>query len=98
VVFKLNYFEVLFDTFKPFLDDKKKPLNTLEVSNIWLYAGMGGNTLRLEEIWMNTSQDDKLREIVENVFLVHKEIVNELNEFLLKKKVYHCRKLVHLSQ
>ncbi|MFD4932904.1 DUF3231 family protein [Peribacillus butanolivorans] len=83
----MNYFEVLYDTFKPFLDGEKKPLNTLEVSNIWLYAGMGENTLRLEEIWINTIQDNELREKVKNVFLVHKEIVTELKEFLVKEGV-----------
>ncbi|MGG1679267.1 DUF3231 family protein [Neobacillus sp. NRS-1170] len=83
----MNYFEILYDTFKPFLDGEKKPLNTLEVGNIWLYAGMGQNTLRLEEVWVNTIQDNELKEKVNNVFLVHKEIVNELNEFLLKESV-----------
>ncbi len=83
----MNYFEILYDTFKPFLDGEKKPLNTLEASNIWLYAGMGQNTLRLEEIWVNTIQDMELKKIVMNVFRVHKEIVNELNEFLLNEGV-----------
>ncbi|MDQ0201222.1 DUF3231 family protein [Neobacillus ginsengisoli] len=83
----MNYFEVLYDTFKPFLDDEKKPLNTLEVSNIWLYAGMGTNTLRLEEVWINSIQDNELKEKVKDVFLVHKEIVKELNEFLLNEGI-----------
>ncbi|RBP96149.1 uncharacterized protein DUF3231 [Cytobacillus firmus] len=83
----MNYFETLFDTIKPFLDGEKKPLNTLEASNLWLYAGMGQNTLRLEEVWINTVQDNEFKEIITSVFHVHKEIVNDLNEFLLQEGV-----------
>lgn len=83
----MNYFEVVYNAIKPYLDNEKKPLNTLEVSNIWLYAGMGDSTIRLEEVWLNTIQDNELREKVKDVFLVHNEIVNELMEFLLKEGV-----------
>jgi hypothetical protein len=48
---------------------------------------MGENTLRLEEVWINTIQDNELREKVNNIFLVHKEIVTEMKEFLLKEGV-----------
>jgi len=83
----MNYFKVLLDTFKPFLDGEKKPLNTLEVGNIWMYTGMGQSTLRLEEIWLNTIEDQELRKIIHEIFLTHREIVNDLQEFLVKEGV-----------
>jgi hypothetical protein len=83
----MNYFGILYDAFKPFLDGEKKPLNTLEVSNIWMYTVMGNSTLRLEELWINTAQDEELRKTLKQIYAVHKEIVSDLKEFLLKEGV-----------
>jgi len=83
----MNYFEVLYDSVKPFLDGEKKPLNTLEVSNIWMYTSMGQSTLRLEEIWINTIEDKELRKKIKDIFKVHKEIVSDLQDFLVKEGV-----------
>ncbi|WP_027409166.1 DUF3231 family protein [Anoxybacteroides tepidamans] len=83
----MNYLGMLYDLFKPFLDGEKKPLNTLEVSNIWMYTVMGDSTLRLEEIWINTAQDNELRETLKDIYATHKEIVADLKKFLLNEGV-----------
>ncbi len=83
----MNYFEVLYDTIKPFLDGEKRPLNTMEVSNMWLYTAMGETTLRIEQITINTVEDEELRKIMELALQTHSEVVNEVKDFLLKHSV-----------
>ncbi|MFT9498138.1 hypothetical protein [Anaerosolibacter sp.] len=57
----MNVFEVAYDSFKPFLTGEKKPLNVLEVSNLWFYLAIYNNTLRNEELAYNTAQNNDLK-------------------------------------
>ena len=84
----MNLFEIVYDGFKPFLDDEKKPLNVLEVSNLWFYLAATESSMRNEEIAYNIVQDpelrEKLKDLKENI---HKPMYDELIEFLTKEGV-----------
>lgn len=58
----MNPIEVVSDIFKPFLDREKKPLNVLEVGNLWLYCAIAENSLRNEQSVFNIVQDKELKE------------------------------------
>lgn len=84
----MNPFEVLYDSFKPFLDGEKRPLNVLEVGNLWMYLAGVENTMRNEEIAYNTAQDkelkQKLKDARENV---HQPIVQDIKKLFQNEGV-----------
>ncbi len=84
----MNLFEVIHDTFEPFLDGEKKPLNVMEVSNLWFFLLGTETTLRNQELGYNLAQDEELKRIIlDSKENLHIPIRDELREFLKKEGV-----------
>ncbi|MBO1512466.1 DUF3231 family protein [Metabacillus bambusae] len=84
----MNLFEMIHDAFEPFMDDEKKPLNVMEVTNLWFFLLGTETTMKNEEIGYNLAQDEELKQILLDVKEnLHIPIKKELTEFLRKEGV-----------
>lgn len=84
----MNIFEVINDTFEPFLDGKKRPLNIMEATNLWFFLAISNTTMRNEEIAYNLAQDQELKEKLRDAKVsVHQPIAKEIQDFLLAERV-----------
>lgn len=84
----MNIFEVIHDTFGPFLDGEKRPLNIMEATNLWFFLAISELTMRNEEIAYNLAQDPDLKEKLKDVKMnVHQPIAKEIQDLLLAEKV-----------
>jgi hypothetical protein len=88
MVVLMNILEVMHDTFEPFLDGEKKPLNIMEVTNLWFFLAISDTTMRNEEIAYNLAQDQELKQKLWDAKVsVHQPIAKEIQEFLIAEKV-----------
>ncbi|MBP1155087.1 MULTISPECIES: DUF3231 family protein [unclassified Paenibacillus] len=84
----MNFFEIIKDTFKPFLDGEKPPLHVGEVMNLWFYLTGTEQTLRVDQVSYNVVQDPELKGKLEDIINnIHKPMINELTEFLKKEGI-----------
>ncbi|MDQ0973778.1 hypothetical protein QFZ31_003656 [Neobacillus niacini] len=84
----MKVLELIQDIFQPFMDGKKRPLNVMEVSNLWFFLLGTETTMRNEEIGINLAQDPELKQILKDIKeTVHIPIRDELKEFLMKEGV-----------
>ncbi|MBB6217779.1 hypothetical protein HNQ80_003902 [Anaerosolibacter carboniphilus] len=83
----MNLLEVAYDSFKPFINGEKKPLNVMEVSNLWFYLAICNNTLRNEELAYNTAQNSELKKILKDARDIHKSAAEEINKLLKSEGV-----------
>ena len=84
----MNLLEILTDTLIPLVDGKKPPLNIGEAMNLWFYLTATEQTMRGEEVSLNTVQDKELRaKLVDVIDNVHVPIRDELTEFLRKEGI-----------
>lgn len=84
----MKLFDLIQDVFEPFMDGEKRPLNVMEVSNLWFFLLGTETTMRNEEIGYNLAQDPELKQILKDVReTVHIPIRDELKEFLMKEGV-----------
>lgn len=84
----MKLMNVIHDAFAPFLDGEKKPLNVMEVTNLWFYLLATETTLRNEEISYNLAQDPKLKSMIKDITdTIHIPMRDELQEFLKKEGV-----------
>lgn len=74
--------------FEPFIDDEQKPLNVMEVTNLWFFLLGTETTMRNEEIGYNLAQDEELKLILKDVREnLHIPIKKEISDFLKKEGV-----------
>jgi hypothetical protein len=84
----MKLFDLIHDVFEPFMDGEKKPLNVMEVSNLWFFLLGTVTTMRNEEIGYNIAQDPELKRILKDIRdTVHIPIREELIEFLMKEGI-----------
>jgi hypothetical protein len=84
----MKLFELIQDVFQPFMDGEIRPLNVMEVSNLWFFLLGTETTMRSEEIGYNLAQDPELKQILKDIReTVHIPIRDELKEFLMKEGV-----------
>ncbi|MDR4945440.1 DUF3231 family protein [Neobacillus cucumis] len=84
----MNLFEVIHDAFQPFMDGEKRPLNVMEVSNLWFFLLGTETSLRSEEIHYNLSEDPELKQLLKDIReTVHIPIRDEIREFLIKEGI-----------
>jgi hypothetical protein len=84
----MEFFGLMHDVFKPFMDGEKRPLNVMEVSNLWFFLLGTETTMRNEEIGYNLAQDPELKQILKDIREnLHIQIRDELREFLMKEGV-----------
>lgn len=57
----MNLFEVMKDSFAPFLDGEKPPLHIGEAFNIWTFLAASQETVRNEMVFYNVASDPELR-------------------------------------
>jgi hypothetical protein len=63
----MKVFEVIQDIFQPFMDGEIRPLNVMEVSNLWFFLLGTETTMRSEEIGFNLAQDPELKQILKDI-------------------------------
>ena len=84
----LNLFEIAYDIFKPYADNEKKPLNVLEVANLWFFLAISNNTMRNEELAYNLAQDSELKQKLKMAKDdVHLPIVEEISKLLKEEGI-----------
>lgn len=84
----MDIYEAIQDSFKPFLDGKKRPLNIMEATNLWFFLAISENTMRNEEIARNLAQDPELKDKLAYAKTgVHQPIAKEIQDFLLAEGV-----------
>lgn len=84
----MNVLEVLKDAFAPFMDGEKKPLHVGEAMNLWFFLAQVEEALRIEQVAYNSTKDHELKEkLGDLIHNVHKPIVKEVKDFLLKESV-----------
>jgi len=84
----MNPFDVIHDAFQPFMDGEKRPLNVMEVSNLWFFLLGTETSLRSEEIHYNLSEDPELKQLLKDIReTVHIPIRDEIKEFLIKEGI-----------
>ncbi|PFN98527.1 hypothetical protein COJ85_20795 [Bacillus sp. AFS076308] len=84
----MKLFDMIHDAFEPFMDGEKRPLNVMEVSNLWFFLLGTETTMRNEEIGYNIALDPELKQILKDIReTVHVPIRDELIEFLKKEGI-----------
>jgi hypothetical protein len=84
----MNPIEVISSVFKPFLDGKKSPPNTLEVGNLWMYMAIAENSLRNEQVAFNTVEDTELKKKLQQAADdVHNPIMMDIKKFFLHEGI-----------
>lgn len=83
----MNILEVVYDAFKPYLKGEKQPLNILEASNLWMFLAICNNTLRNEEVAINTVYDSELKKVLQDARDIHKTTAEEINTLLKEEGI-----------
>ncbi|WP_223588848.1 DUF3231 family protein [Neobacillus bataviensis] len=84
----MKVFDLIHDVFQPFMDGDKRPLNVMEVSNLWFFLLGTVTTMRNEEIGYNIAQDPELKQLLKDIReTVHVPIRDELKEFLTNEGI-----------
>lgn len=84
----MDLIKIIHDTFSQLTDGEKKPLNILEVSNLWFFLTITEQSIRSEEHAYNIAQDEELKKILKDAKVsVHDPIAKEISELLLKENV-----------
>jgi hypothetical protein len=87
-ILNMKLLEVIHDAFEPFLDGEKRPLNVMEVSNLWFFLLGTETTMRNEELGYNLVQDSELKQIIWDIReTVHMPMRDELKGFLMKEGI-----------
>jgi hypothetical protein len=63
----MKVFEVIQDIFQPFMDGEIRPLNVMEVSNLWFFLLGTETTMRSEDFGFNLAQDPELKQILKDI-------------------------------
>ncbi|MGO4889884.1 DUF3231 family protein [Anaerobacillus sp. MEB173] len=83
-----NPFEAFWNTLKTMTDyDTKAPLHVGEVMTCWTYLAGIKDMLRYEEIGLNTTTDDEVREMLNDAYTMCKSQADRLESFLIKEGV-----------
>jgi len=83
----MGLFEVTYDIFKPFMDGVKKPLNVMEVSNLWSFLVICNNTICNEEVAYNIAQDSELKQILKDAKKIHQTTADEITKLLKEEGI-----------
>lgn len=83
-----NPFEAVWSTLKSLVDnDNKHPLHVGEVMICWTYLAAINEMLRYEEVGLNTTSDDEVKEMLKDAYNVCKSQSERLESFLLKEGI-----------
>ncbi|MFD1738178.1 DUF3231 family protein [Bacillus salitolerans] len=83
-----NPFEALWNTIKTFVDvEEKSPLNIIEVGDCWQYLTTVQEFIRYEEIGLNTTKDDEVKEMLHDALKLCKSQSKRLSDFMIKEGI-----------
>lgn len=84
----MKLFDQMYDVFQPFMDGEIRPLNVMEVSNLWFFLLGTEISMRNEELGYNLVQDPELKEMIKDIREnTHIPIKEEISQFLKKEGV-----------
>lgn len=85
-----NPFESVWNTLKQTIDnmeEPKSPLHVIEVGDCWKYIAMVEEFLRYEEIGLNTTVDDEVIEMLNDVVRICEGQLVKLSQFMKEKGI-----------
>ncbi|WP_404328732.1 DUF3231 family protein [Mesobacillus maritimus] len=85
-----NPFEAVWNTLKTTIDntnEPKSPLNIIEAGDCWMYLTMVEEFIRYEEIGLNTTTDDEIREMLTDVIRICESQVRRLSDFMKQEGI-----------
>jgi hypothetical protein len=85
-----NPFEAVWSTLKLAIDstdEPKTPLHVIEVGDCWKYLTTVEEYIRYEEIGLNTTTDDEVREMLTDVIRLCESQVKRLNQFMREEGI-----------
>nr|WP_255639799.1 DUF3231 family protein [Aquibacillus saliphilus] len=68
-------------------DEPKTPLHIIEVGDCWKYVTMVEEFIRYEEIGLNTSTDDEIKEMLTDAIKVCESQVKRLSQFMREEGI-----------
>ncbi|MEN2768419.1 DUF3231 family protein [Ornithinibacillus xuwenensis] len=85
-----NPFEAVWNILKLSIDnmnEQKAPLHVIEVGDLWKYLTIVEEFIRYEEIGLNTSADDEVIEMLNDVIRICESHVERLSNFMKKEGI-----------
>lgn len=85
-----NPFEAFWNTIKMSidnLDEPKHPLHTGEVTSCWIYYTALKEFIRYEEVGLNTTNDDEVREMLTDAIKMCESQTRRLEDFMVKEGI-----------
>lgn len=83
-----NPFEAVWNMLKTSMDnmdEPKTPLHVIEVGDLWKYVTIVEEFIRYEEVGLNTTSDDEVMELLNDVIRVCESHVKNVSEFMKKE-------------
>jgi hypothetical protein len=68
-------------------DEPKKPLHVIEVGDCWKYITMVEEFIHYEEIGLNTTTDDEVKEMLKDAIQLCESHVEKVSNFMKKEGV-----------
>lgn len=69
------------------MDGVKKPLNVMEVSNLWSFLVICNHTIRDEEVAYNVAQNSELKQILKDAKKIHQTTADEITKLLKEEGI-----------
>ncbi|MBM6617002.1 DUF3231 family protein [Bacillus suaedaesalsae] len=85
-----NPFEAAWNTLKASIDktnEPKTPLHIIEVGDCWKYVTLIEEFIRYEEIGLNTTTDDEVRELLIDIVKVCESQLQKLTQFMKEEGI-----------
>ncbi|WP_261134450.1 DUF3231 family protein [Bacillus sp. Marseille-Q3570] len=83
-----NPFEAAWNTLKTLVDDEpKNPLHVGEVTGVWTYLAVINEAIRYEEIGLNTTTDNDLKELLKDAKKLCESQSQRLSDFMQKEGI-----------
>jgi hypothetical protein len=82
-----NPFEAFWNTLKSMKNDSKSPMHVGEVMAFWVYLTALQEMLRYEEIGLNTTTDDEVKDMLNDAYKLCKSQSERLESFLIKEGI-----------
>ena len=84
----VNRFEAFWNTLKTLVDNEpKSPLHVGEVMGIWMYQTILLEALRYEEVALNTTTDDEVKELLNDAKKLCENQAQRLKDFMVKEGI-----------
>jgi hypothetical protein len=85
-----NPIEAIWNTIKISIDntnESKTPLHVIEAGDCWTYLALVEEFIRYEEVGLNTTTDDEVKEMLTDVIQICESQVKQLSKFMKKEGI-----------